>query len=361
MACAYEAMYAYGLIKAMHPKQSNLAQARATYIPPRVQQEMARHMQQTLPANLKHYQDSGGYIPPNIQKQMAQHMQASMPEHLKQFIDPYMQQKVAPQYLSSMSGAHPTPMAPHAQVTFHPDDQPLHITESHTPAHSHEILQAETTQPAVPQPQVSNPVDEPYSFITNPPSPAKPLLNPFSGQSLLKRAVLLGGGLVVFVIIIFVLRSLTSPNFSLPPYLTLLQDQQELIHLSTTAAQSSANQTLSEDYQNFIATTQVTVTSAQTQLLSYLALNKQKVTNKEIDLKVSLVTDNQLTASQASGSYTSTFQTVMAAQLNTYLSDLHQAYVHTSGVKGHTQINNDYSQALLLVKQLNQANDGSGS
>src|SRR5271170_5229902 len=94
-------MYAYGLIKAMPPRQSHLPQARATHIPDRIQQEMDRHMQQTLPANLQYYQKSGGYVPPHIQQEMAQHMQSTMPEHLKQYINPYMQQTVVSQHLSS--------------------------------------------------------------------------------------------------------------------------------------------------------------------------------------------------------------------------------------------------------------------
>jgi hypothetical protein len=133
----------------MSPQPPHLGQDRAAIIPPRIQAEMARHMEQTLPANLQYYQKSGGYVPPNIQKQMAQHMEKSMPNHLKQYISPYMQQQVVPQHLASVPGAGVAP------AQFHPV---THTAPSYNPnqplARPHE-----TQQPwqAAPQPQQISP------------------------------------------------------------------------------------------------------------------------------------------------------------------------------------------------------------
>jgi hypothetical protein len=177
-----------------------------------------------------------------------------------------------------------------------------------------------------------------------------------SGKSLRTRIAILGGGLVALLIILNVLKGLLSTSFPLTPFLSVLQDQQELIHLSTEADQTQTGQAaLPATYQGFLATTQLTVTSVQTQLLTYLTNNHQKISPKQLNLKVSTTIDSQLTSAAASGDYTSTFQQIMTSQLNSYTADVRAAYNQTSGKKGHAQLRSEYSQAKLLIKQLDQA------
>lgn len=320
-------------------------------------------MEQTLPANLKYYQQSGGYVPPNVQKQMAQHMEQTMPNHLKEYINPYMQQQVVPQHLASMSGGPPANFTPNPpSSSFNNAVQPLHHFEGQPQGASQpQQVSPQTQSPQQPAgpPQATDPQQDLYTFITNPTAADKPasMLPSFlSGKSLRMRIVILGGGLVGLLIVFSILKGLLAGSFNSQPFLAVLQDQQELIHLSSEAGQSQTSQaTLPEAYQGFIGTTQLTVTSVQSQLISYLALNKQKVSATQLNLKVSTATDTQLTGASASGDYTSTFQQIMSSQLNTYTTDLHAAYAQTSGIKGRAQLNNDYKQARLLIKQLNQA------
>jgi hypothetical protein len=345
----------------MNPTSPHLPQDRAAYIPPRIQQEMAKHMEQTLPANLKYYQQSGAYVPPNVQKQMAQHMEQTMPSHLKEYINPYMQQQVVPQHLASVPGGQPTHFSPNpTSSSFDNAGQPLHpFGEQPQEASQPQQIspQLQSPQPAV-QPQAPDHQDL-YEFITNPTAVDKPvsmLPSLLNGKSLRTRIVILGGGLVGLLIIFSILKGLLAGSFNVQPFLAVLQDQQELIHLSSEAGQSQTSQaTLPEAYQGFIGTTQLTVTSIQSQLITYLALNKQKVSAKQLNLKISTATDTQLTGASASGDYTSTFQQIMSSQLNTYTTDLRAAYAQTPGKKGRAQLNNDYRQARLLIKQLNQA------
>ncbi len=345
----------------MNPTSPHLPQDRAAYIPPRIQQEMAKHMEQTLPANLKYYQQSGGYVPPNVQKQMAQHMEQTMPNHLKEYINPYMQQQVVPQHLASVPLGQPTHFTPHPpSPSLENAVQPLHPFEDQTQAVSQPQQispQMQGPQPAV-QPQAYG-NQGPYEFITNPATserPASMLPSLLNGKSLRTRIIVLGGGLVGLLIIFSILKGLLAGSFDVQPFLAVLQDQQELIHLSTEANQSSTGQaSLPASYQGFIATTQLTVTSVQSQLITYLALNKQQVSPKQLNLKISTATDTQLTGASASGNYTATFQQIMSSQLNTYTADLRSAYAQTTGKKGRAQLNDDYKQARLLIKQLNQA------
>jgi hypothetical protein len=344
----------------MPPRQSHLPQDRSAIIPPRIQQEMARHMEQTLPANLQYYQKSGDYVPPNVQKQMAQHMEQTMPNHLKQYINPYMQQQVVPQHLAQPGG----------QTAFNPVQTPQTYTANQGPSHAfdtqptqgfqpQQVIQPLTPQPTA-EPQVISPPQEPYAFITDPQNIASSAPNPLSlkGKSMRKRIAIVGGGLVVLLIVLNILKGLLAGSFPLQPFVAVVQDQQELMHLTSTSAQAQPGQsTLPPAYLNFITTTQLSVTSSQSQLLTYLVDNKQKVNPKEFDLKVSTSIDAQLANAVTSNTYASTFQQIMNSQLVTYASDLNQAYKQSSGVKGHALLRSDYKQAVLLIKQLKQASD----
>lgn len=351
-------MYAYGLIKVMPSQQSYLPQDRTVAIPAGVQQEIDMHMQQTLPSNLKYYQKSGSYVPPHVQQEMAQHLEQTMPAHLKQYIGPYMQQRVVSQHLGSAPASQPPNFAPHGGATFSPNQQFSHPFAPPQAPQPQVIAPTQSLQPAA-EPQAVSPQQEPYAFITDPQGPLKAPQQLMGGKPLLFRVAVIGGGLVVLLIVLSALKGLIfGGGFNLPPFVAVLQDQQELIHLTTNALQPQAGQSASplpSDYLNFATTVQVTVTSAQAQLTTYLTNNKQKVSPTLLSLKVSTSIDNQLSTAAAAGTYTSAFQSVMTSQLDTYAADLRTAYDKTSGLKGHAQLSSDYAQASLLVKQLNQS------
>ena len=149
-------------------------------------------------------------------------------------------------------------------------------------------------------------------------------------------------------------------SFKSAPFVSVIQEQQELIHLATNAEQATSTQTtLTAAYQNFVATTDLTVTSAQTQVLQYLLINHQKIKSIDLDAKVSSGLDAELTTSAANGTYTSTLDQIMSTQLSTYQAILQAAYSATSGAKGHALLKSDFDQASLLIKELNQASGSS--
>jgi hypothetical protein len=353
----------------MSPQPPHLGQDRSTIIPPRIQVEMAKHMENTLPANLQYYQKSGAYVPPNVQKQMAQHMEQSMPEHLKQYINPYMQQQVVPQHLASTppggQPAHfnpitPTPpsYAPNQVLPRPPEAQPWSTTPQ-----PQQISPSQTVQPTV-QPQASVQPQEPYAFITNPEIPAvaaPTLLSNLKGRSLAMRTIIVGGGFIALIIVYSILKGLLIAGFDLPPYLAIVQDQQELIYLTSGPSKYQPNQAdLPAGYQNFIATTHATITSSQTQLLTYLTESKQKINPKLVNLRVSAAVNNELLNSVTSNTYQATFQQVMARELNIYTADLSAAYNKSPTITSHVLLSRDFKQAQLLTKQLNGGNSSSG-
>lgn len=211
-----------------------------------------------------------------------------------------------------------------------------------------------TQPPAAPaQPAAPADPDQPYSFITgSEPAPKRSLMRSLPGSSsVLGRIGIMAGGLLIALILILILRSVVSGGgVNAAVLLTVAQDQQAMIHLTDNA---SEEQSLSGADKNFVATLHTSVKSSQTQLIAYLATNHKKLNEKQLNLKVSAATDEQLTAASTSGTYRSTFQEVMRAQLNTYGQDLQKAYKETKGKNGRALLDDSYKQALLLASQLN--------
>jgi hypothetical protein len=200
---------------------------------------------------------------------------------------------------------------------------------------------------------------EPDDFIMHPATDevsnkhALPSLPGLSGaNSLLKRAIFGAVGLVALLIILSIVKGLFSGTSNLTYFVSVAQDQQEIIHLTNTQGNTTLQQNLTSASQNFAATANASLTSSQADILTYLANNKYKKASKQLGLKVSSQLDTQLTNAVANGTYDSTFQQILKAQLTTYLTDLNTAYQKTPGKKGRTLLNNDYIQGKLLISQL---------
>jgi hypothetical protein len=219
------------------------------------------------------------------------------------------------------------------------------------------VGQSVPTPTAVPQPAVQPNLppptpDQPYDFIMDAPktpgngSPL-PQLN-----STPKRAALFVGGLFVLLILFLIIKSLLSGTSNFTLLVGVAQDQQEILHLTSTVTNASQQQNLSAADQNFAATTSASIGSSQTTLATYMAANKHKLNPKTLNLKVSKALDDQLVTAQANGTYDQTFQQILKGRLTSYSSDLSQAYQKTKGSKGRALLASDYSQAKLLLKQL---------
>jgi hypothetical protein len=345
---------------------------------------MDRQMQRSMPAHLRKYTEGNSYIPKHAERAIAQHMEKTMPGQFKKYAGSYVQQKVmsqhmaiagaAPQSMPAMpspAGHGPSPnLSPHGQ--FHPSaappapqpvppaapgstvypvapPQPQPLPPPGQPA-APDPAQAPMYPGGQPQPVVSQ--SQPYDFITNPEQPssrrALPSLPGISPTAM--RAALIAGGLVALLILFIVIKGLLSGGGNLPSFVSVAQDQQELIHLATNASQQHGTTT---GNQNFAATASLSLTSSQAAIVQYLAANGQKVNAKVLGLKISAATDSQLTAAAAATTYDQTFQQIMKTDLTAYLSRLQQTYKQTTGGKGRALLSDDYKQAQLLLTQLN--------
>lgn len=305
--------------------------------------------------------DRHAYIPPSVEQAMTKQMQRNMPEHLKKYVGPYMQQQVMHQGMNQPgAGPQATPgFTPHAPTAHLPRPDFLH-SEAVAEQPQVEVMGAIVTdpQPATAEPMPTSTYPPGYEFIAEPKKPSSKLwqLPAGGGNSLPKRAALLAGGLLVLVILFIIAKNLIAGSPSYLPFATVVQDQQELIHLSGggTSTNSQSLQALSTADQNLAATTNVSVNSAQASLIAYLANNKYKLGKTQLNLKISASLDSQLTSAQASGDYDQTFQQIMQTQLNNYANDLQQA-LKTAGPKGKALLNSDINQQQLLDKQLTAA------
>ncbi len=201
------------------------------------------------------------------------------------------------------------------------------------------------------QPQV-----DPYAFLNQAGKSRysfNPLKNLFSGGngSSFKRKLMLFGGVVIALIILIVILKIAlggNSNINLPSIYAVLGEEQEIINLSQSGQQSSSQANL-----NFAYTALGSVTTDQTNLTKLLSKNGIGVSPGQLILQPSA--DNQLKQASASGDFDSVYVSVMQTQLKLYQSNLAKAYSLTSSSVLKSYLNQDYKNAALLLKMLNNA------
>jgi len=190
-----------------------------------------------------------------------------------------------------------------------------------------------------------------YTFITNPETPPKKLVINIASRSLVARLIIALVGMFVLLIVFVIIKSvLGSGSSNGPALLSVIQDQQELVHLATNAGQQQGADTTTL---NSAYTVQAAVTTAQQQLTTYCSNIGLKFVATEFSQKVSSQVDAELTTAATNGTYDQTYQSVLQSMLATYGQDLKQAYRQTQGPKGRALLTADYNGQQLLLQQLN--------
>jgi hypothetical protein len=231
-------------------------------------------------------------------------------------------------------------------------DKPVTITPLAGPSETGQApTQASPGQPANDPPPPVSPGTT-YEFITNAPPETRRSFNLFNGKSLPVRIALISGGLLLLFILLTIMKNALGGGLNPQPYISVMQDQQEMIHLLTAAQTAGSTSGLTASDQDFIANSITTFSSDQELIKQYLLNNKQKYTNKELLLKINISTDNQLTVALTGGTYTPLFRQTMSSQLTRYAGDLNSAYKASSGKVGRTLLNSEYAHVELLYKQL---------
>lgn len=177
-------------------------------------------------------------------------------------------------------------------------------------------------------------------------------MDKFTGGPRKGLLVLGAGGVLVFIVIIVILRSLVGTGGNADSLIIITEDQQELVHLAQNAGQEKS---ISGGNKNFAATVELAVGSSQTQLIDFLQNGGKKLNEKQLNLKVDPTTDDQLAAASAAGTYNTTFDQIMKSKLDEYAQDLQKAYQLNKGPNGRALLTDSYSQAKLMAVQLNAA------
>jgi hypothetical protein len=208
-------------------------------------------------------------------------------------------------------------------------------------------------QPNNPYQPVPPPQPHEYDFLVNSQKPPKRSFSLPGNSSKPIRIAIVVGGLLILIIVFSVIKSALSGGGNTQALITVGQDQQQIIHITTSITQGDQQTSLSTTNQNFAVTANASLTSAQTQLVAYMKTNGHKVSAKTLGLRVSANTDEQLKTAIANTTYDSTFQSVMQTQLSNYEQALRAAYKQTSGPKGRKLLTDQFNGAQLLLQQLN--------
>lgn len=193
-----------------------------------------------------------------------------------------------------------------------------------------------------------------YDFITNPaPAPKRgPNLLPSNASAPVRIAIVVGG-LFILLILFLIIKGILSGGGGTPALISVAQEQQEIIHLATNAT-GNTQTGLSTTNENFAVTAQASLTSAQQQLITYLANNNHKVKAKALSLKIDASLDQELQTAATNSTYDSTFKQAMQNQLAAYQQALRAAYKQTAGPKGRALLSNQFNASQLLLQQLNE-------
>lgn len=187
-----------------------------------------------------------------------------------------------------------------------------------------------------------------YDFIMNPGKPPRKSLFSGGNSSPAVRLLLIVGAVAIIIfilgILLVILRGGSSNQSAM---LSVLQDQDELTHLSTAGTQSSGTQT----NKNVSATLSIVMPSEQTTLLNYLSQGGYKPNSKQLALKESAALDTQLQTAQSSSTFDTVYASALEQQLTTYMRDLNTAY-KDAGNQTRQVIKARYDNAQLLLTQL---------
>lgn len=198
-----------------------------------------------------------------------------------------------------------------------------------------------------------------YGFIMDHGSGKKSsIFSGFGSGSSFKKATLVGGALIAVVIVYVMVSSLFLGNKGYQSsFLLVAEQQQEILHFLTATNSGTSDQSkLSAANTNLATTLQLAITSSQTDILAYLKSNGYKVNTAALGAKVSTAPDQKLVASQASGTYDLTFDSILTEQLTTYSQYLKAAYTKAPGPKSQELIKSDFDQAQLMLGQVSSSN-----
>lgn len=199
------------------------------------------------------------------------------------------------------------------------------------------------SQPPVQPSETTQTPSNPYDFILNPTAKQKNSL-----PSSTKKLVMIVSIISVIVIVGgLLITSLAPTSSSKANLVSLAQQQQEIIRVSQGGERLGSDQTT----KNLAYSIDLSVSTNQHQLIAYMDAKGSKVSTKQLTVTADPATDSLLKAAQATSTYDSAFNKVIADELTTYMSTLQDTYKTTSNVRLKQILSDSYAAAKTLLSQ----------
>ncbi len=208
------------------------------------------------------------------------------------------------------------------------------------PSPQPDVQQASSTTPVTP---VST---NPYDFILNPNANQK---KPATVRAKGPMELLLGIGLIGGILLIagLVLTQFLPKGTSGESLLGLIQQQQEIIRVSTQAQQTAQSETI----KGFAYTVNLSVSTSQQQLQGYATKAGTKIDPKQLSLKQDAATDKLLENAKATSTYDRTVKKVLSTLLQDYLDQLKETYKQTSNANLKKILDANFNAGKTLIIQ----------
>ncbi len=187
----------------------------------------------------------------------------------------------------------------------------------------------------------------PYEFIVNPNTPKHNRSLFGGGSSVFARLGILLGGAVLLMIIVGIVISALAPKGSTSGLTAIAQRQQEIVRVATAATLQATGQ----DTKNFVANTELSITSSQQQVLAYLADHGTKLAAKQLGLDKDAQTDTLLANAATANNYDSAAVENLTSQLQTYKQQLQTTFNQTSSKTVKQLVQNSFASADKLLAQ----------
>lgn len=189
-----------------------------------------------------------------------------------------------------------------------------------------------------------------FDFIVNPPQkPRRSLLPSFGGNSFMPKIILIVGGAVGLMIVLWVVTVIFGGgNVNVGNITGLVQTQQEIIRVSDTARESIFGQEL----RNASATARASVITHKNQSVAVLTEEGRKLSKEELALGQNAETDQELETARTSGTFDETYQEVLQNLLVSYGNQIEAAFNQSQDDDEKALLASQYQSVVLLLEQL---------
>jgi hypothetical protein len=195
----------------------------------------------------------------------------------------------------------------------------------------------------------------PYEFIMNPQKKRRGL--GLSGPGGSKNMIIvLCVAVLLLVVVGATLMSALKPKGNAADLIAIAQRQQEIVRIATEATK----QVTTANASNFVTTTELTVTSSQTSLITYLQSHDGiKLKGKTLDLDASTKTDTLLSDAASANNYDTVVVQVLSSELDSYQALLQQTYKLTTSKSGKALLQQTFTATADLQSQAKTLSGGS--